>query len=178
MSTSPARKKIWMSLYFPALALEVFHRPGLSAETTDDSKAIAIVCQQRIEQLSTAAIETGITPGTMISHAYALCETLVCIEKDIQKEQQALQQIVQWLYEFTPNIAFHGPQHLILEISGSVKLFSGLETMKLRIKHTITQLGYTPILGLGQTPLAARVCAEQRYPDSHLRLPENTFQST
>ena len=167
-----------MSLYFPALALEVFHRPGLSAETTDDSKAIAIVCQQRIEQLSTAAIETGITPGTMISHAYALCETLVCIEKDIQKEQQALQQIVQWLYEFTPNIAFHGPQHLILEISGSVKLFSGLETMKLRIKHTITQLGYTPILGLGQTPLAARVCAEQRYPDSHLRHPKAALDNT
>jgi protein ImuB len=178
MSKSPARKKLWLSLYLPALALEIFHRPGLSAEAPDHSKAIAVVHQQRIEQLSTTAIETGITPGTMISHAYALCDTLVCIEKDVRKEQQALQQIAQWLYEFTPNIAIHGPQHLILEISGSVKLFSGLETMKLRIKHTITQLGYTPILGLSQTPLAAKVCAERKYPDSHLRLPENTFQST
>ena len=178
MSKSPARKKLWLSLYLPELALEVFHRPGLSTEASHHSKAIAVVRQQRIEGLSTAAIETGITLGTTISHAYALCETLVCIEKDIQKEQQALQQIAQWLYEFTPNIAFHGSQHLILEISGSVKLFSGLETMKLRIKHTITQLGYTPILGLSQTPLAAKVCAERRYPDSHLHPPENTFHST
>ena len=125
MSKSPARKKLWLSLYLPELALEVFHRPGLSTEASHHSKAIAVVRQQRIEGLSTAAIETGITLGTTISHAYALCETLVCIEKDIQKEQQALQQIAQWLYEFTPNIAFHGSQHLILEISGSVKLFSG-----------------------------------------------------
>ena len=113
--------KLWLCLYLPNLALEVFYPSRPKQMLSDDLKPIAIIQQQRIEALSYHAATTGLTVGTMASHAYALCETLICIEKSASKEHRALEQIAQWLYEFTPNVSRYGDQHLILEVSSSLK---------------------------------------------------------
>ncbi len=163
--------KLWLCLYLPNLALEVFYPSGPKQTPSDDLKPIAIIQHQRIEALSYHAAKTGLTVGTMASHAYALCETLTCIEKSASKEHRALEQIAQWLYEFTPNVCPYGDQHLILEVSSSLKLFSGLNHLKHLIEEKITHLGYTPKLGVSQTPLAAKISAEIDCPDNHQQSP-------
>lgn len=169
--------KIWLCLYLPNLALEVFYPSRPKQAPNDDPKPIAIIQNQRIDALSYNAAKTGLTIGTTASHAYALCETLICIEKSASKEQRALEHIAQWLYEFTPNICQYGEQHLILEISSSLKLFSGLRPLKHLIEEKIIHLGYTPKLGLSQTPLAAKISAEIDCPDNHQQTPRVALKS-
>ena len=169
--------KLWLCLYLPNLALEVFYPSGPKQPPNDGLKPIAIIQQQRIEALSYHAAATGLRVGTMASHAYALCENLTCIEKSAAKERRALVQIAQWLYEFTPNVCPYGDQHLILEVSSSLKLFSGLNHLKYLIEEKTTHLGYTPKLGVSQTPLAAKISAEIDCPDNHQQSPGIALKS-
>jgi len=169
--------KLWLCLYLPNLALEVFYPSGPKQLLSNDRRPIAIIQQQRIEALSHHAAATGLTVGTMASHAYALCEALTCIEKSESKEHRALEQVAQWLYEFTPNVSLYGDQHLILEVSSSLKLFSGLNHLKHLIKEKITHLGYTPKIGVSQTPLAAKISAEIDCPDNHQQSPGVALKS-
>jgi len=163
--------KLWLCLYLPNLALEVFYPSGPKQSLNDGLKPIAIIQQQRIEALSYHAATTGLRVGTLASHAYALCENLTCIERSPSKERRALEQIAQWLYEFTPNVCPYGDQHLILEVSSSLKLFSGLNHLKHLIEEKTMHLGYSPKLGVSQTPLAAKISAEIDCPDNHLQSP-------
>ena len=102
----PQRQKLWLSIYLPQLPLEIF----LQKETSFDpalNRPIAVTQNQRITTLSQAAAITGLKIGTFSSQAYALCDNLTCIDRDIQREQHALNHIAQWLYQFTPNIGLH-----------------------------------------------------------------------
>ena len=166
--------KIWLSIYLPQLPLEAFHRDDIDART-DMNPPIAVVQNQRIIALSNSAAATGLTVGTLFSQAYALCDALICIDRDLGKEHHVLKHIAQWLYRFTPHIAIHGEQHLILEVSTSLTLFSGLKNLKAQIQEQLTELGYQAILCASQTPLASKVCAELGFPDNHHALPEHAL---
>ncbi len=162
----PQRQKLWLSIYLPQLPLEIF----LQKETSFDpalNRPIAVTQNQRITTLSQAAAITGLKIGTFSSQAYALCDNLTCIDRDIQREQHALNHIAQWLYQFTPNIGLHGGQHLILEVSTSLALFSGFKNLKTRIHDRLNALGYTAVLGASQTPMAAKISAAFNLPDNH-----------
>ena len=90
-----------------------------------------------------------------LSAAYALVPQLYYRQRYLEAEQTALVQIATWASQFTPNIALKSPRGLLLEISASLKLFGGIESILESIKRGITEMGFTAASACAPTAMAA-----------------------
>lgn len=100
------------------------------------------------------ALAKGVRPGMALSAAYALARDLEVKRRDPALEAQALRALAAWAGQFTPSVALdeHG---LLLEVSGSLKLFAGIEPITAKLRSGITALGFTASLACAPTARAA-----------------------
>lgn len=124
---------MYLALYFPKLALELLG---------EQEVVLAISHQQRIFLSNHLAQEYGIYPGMSSNGAYALCSHLVLHEYDTISQQQALKRIANACLQFTSQVYIEN-SGLILEISGSLKFFSGLKNLNKNIQYYLRDLGYS-----------------------------------
>ena len=144
---------LWLCLYFQQLPVEIFTRDAQS------DKPVVIKTRQRISHANMAARAMGIRIGSSMDAAYTIDDGVVGFERDEEKELFALNNLSQWAYQFTPSISIKPPHSLLLDIRSSLKLFNGIDNIKTHLYRGLQRLGYTAVLGVHRTPLAAACTA-------------------
>lgn len=150
LETPTARCRLWFCIYLPHLPLES-SGPG-------DEARVVVEEQQGIHRVllaSAKAESAGIMPGQSANAALALLPTLRVEERSELAEQQALESLACWLEQFTSVICFAGPDVLLVEIAGSLRLYGGLLSLRQQIAAGLEQQGFSASLAIAPTPLAA-----------------------
>jgi protein ImuB len=150
---------LWIALFLPDLSLQVAHR-GL---IKDLPLAISVGPSNRpvIFSANNAALHCGVRRAMTIAAARALCAELIVLPREQSKEQHALEQIAAGVYCLTPNTSLN-KQSVLLEVSTTLRLFGGLSALLKRARETLRELGYSVVLGVAPTPLAAWLFAQAR----------------
>ncbi len=94
-------------------------------------------------------------PGQSANAALALLPELHIEERSEVAEQQALEYLAGWLEQFSSMVSFAGPDVLLVEIAGSLRLYGGLLKLRQQIAAGLEQQGFTASLAIAPTPLAA-----------------------
>jgi protein ImuB len=148
--TAPVLKRLWFCIYLPNLALEA-SGPG-------DEARVVVEEQHGIHRVllaSAKAASAGILPGQSANAALALLPALRVEPRNEVVEQQALEHLSSWLERFTSVVCFAGPDVLLLEIAGSLRLYGGLLSLRQQIAAGLEQQGFSASLAIAPTPLAA-----------------------
>lgn len=154
---------LWACLHFPALAMNLVEQ-GDPDSRTPNAKPLVVEITRKQRRLvlyaNQPAHQQGIVPGMTIPTAQGLVRELGCHVYDARAEQQALQQLGHWAYEFTPHIRTHGQNNLLLEISHSLKLFNGQQALAQQLTQQLPS-GFAPFsLCFANTDMAALLFAQ------------------
>src|SRR6188472_1292696 len=114
------RPQLWIALCLPSLPLE-----SLTNAASNDP---AVVVEQRQGQERVVAVNAharrcGIAPGCKLSAARALAVSLEVHERSDRLERESLESIAVWSQRLTSVVSLAVPDSVLLEISGSLKLF-------------------------------------------------------
>ncbi len=143
---------LWLAVHLPALPLEVFSRTlpadRPTAVTVHEAGPCILLCNG-------PAAAGGVRPGLAVGAAQALVAGLQLVARDIDAEQAALRRLAAWAGQYTPQISLEHPQTLFLEVSGSLRLFGGVEVILTRLRDGLAHLGYTVRLAVAPTPQGA-----------------------
>ncbi len=90
-----------------------------------------------------------------LAEAGALCAGLVHQEHDGEKDLQGLYRLARWMVRFSPVVAVQPPDALFLDITGSERLFHGLDQLAKRVYESLTRLGFRFEMAMAETPGAA-----------------------
>jgi protein ImuB len=90
-----------------------------------------------------------------VSAALALAPGLRLREREAAAETEALLGIAAWAMQCTPSVALDFPDLVLLEVSGSLKLFGGLEEIAARLRQGLDAMGYSAHLAAAPTARAA-----------------------
>ena len=148
---------LWLALYLPQLPLE-------SAAADIDPPIPRVIYETRgtrqtVHTLNAAAIDAGIEPGMPLGAARSLCDALHAVERDSDNEAAALNGLALWAQQFTSKVSLQPPDGLILEVGGSLALFSGLENLQRQIVSELNKLGYRSSHAVAPTPAASWLLA-------------------
>jgi protein ImuB len=163
---------LWLSIYLPLLPLEIFEQDGNNTCKNN----IAILEKNKILLCNKAAKKQGIEKGLNRASALAICNSLTFIERDLNKEKKVLANLAELAYQFSSQVVMYSSnqnQHsLLLEVSGSQRLFSGIKNLTHLIhqqlnKNTLTHCGFSHCFGIGETPIAAQLLARFHYHSDH-----------
>ena len=140
---------LWIALHLPQLPLEAFQRGLPSPEPR------AVAERQRILVCDGKAAARGLRAGMPVTAALALAPGLRLRERDASAETEALLGIAAWAMQCTPNVALEFPDLVLLEVSGSLKLFGGLARIAARLRRGLAAMGYSERLAAAPTARAA-----------------------
>ena len=152
---------LWLCLYFPDLAVDVFCRDSHGRGT---DRPVVVLDRHRVFAMNQLAADLDIRIGSSMGTAWSVSEQLVSFERNEQKELATLERLSQWAYRFTPSVSLQYPDCLLLEISGCLKLFKGLDALKQQVHDGLDELGFRVVSAVNVTPLAALYAAR-----GHLR---------
>jgi len=141
----PGENRLWIAAHFPKLALE-----SLAAAPVDEA---AVVTESwrgcaRVIAANDKALSLGIRPNIKLSAAFALSDSLHVLMRCSESEQSKLRALGEYAQRFTPVVSLVPPAALLMEVSGSIKLFGGLGA----IKHLLAA-------GLREQRITAHLCA-------------------
>jgi protein ImuB len=153
----PVRQRLWFCIYLPNLPLEAAGPVEHASAVVEDQHGI-----HRVMLADEDALAAGIMPGQSANAALALLPTLRLIERSELSEQQALERLATWLEQFTSVVCFAGPDVLLLEIAGSLRLYGGLRSLRRQVAAGLEQQGFAASLAIAPTPLAATWLARGR----------------
>jgi protein ImuB len=139
----------WIALYLPNLPLEALTR----SLATPEPQAVAE--QHRVVACDGKARARGVRPGIAVSAARALAHDLVVRPRDPAEETEALLGLAGWAAQFTPSVAHELPDALVLEVSGSLRLFGGVDRIRAGLLEGCTQLGFTALAACAPTARGA-----------------------
>jgi len=131
------------------LPLEAFQRGLPSPEPC------AVAERQRILVCDAKAAARGLRSGLPVTAALALAPGLRLRERDAAAETEALLGIAAWAMQCTPNVALDFPDLVLLEVSGSLKLFGGLGEIAARLQEGLAAMGYSKRLAAAPTARSA-----------------------
>jgi protein ImuB len=69
--------------------------------------------------------------------------------------REALEAVAAWACRFTPRVSLEPPQGIALEVEGSLRFFSGADSLRKRIAEGLETLGFTAGIASGPTAQAA-----------------------
>lgn len=153
---------LWLAIELPHLALDLASRG--QAPGTDLPIAISDGAGRRplVLDSNPAAARQGIRAGLPLSAALALAEGLQIKVRNPAAEQQALQRLAAWSYQYSSQVTIQARRHtLLLEAAGSRKLYGAIETLVERLARELLELGYHGRVGFGPGPESARLAARQ-----------------
>ena len=157
---------LWLCIHLPDLAVEVLRhadRPGgetgSSSRSGDEESPLSVVQEERgrpiIYRSSATAAASGIAPGMTLTSALALCPTLEIRNRDIGLEHSRLLKLANLANSFTPIVSREPSDSLLLEVSGSLRLFGGLHQLRTRIRDTLSLLGHRACIAVTPAPAAS-----------------------
>jgi len=140
---------LWIALRFPQLPLEIFLRGTPTPEPFAVAHGHALLACDRKAALR------GVRPGMSPPTALALAPRLIIKPRDAAAETEALLGLAAWATAYTPSVALEFPDGLLLEISGSLKLLGGLDTVLERLQAELHAMGFTVVPACAPTARAA-----------------------
>lgn len=140
---------LWIALHLPQLPLDTLLRGAVLPD------ACAVAQGQRVLACERKALLRGVRPGMSLAAARALAPQLRIRPRDPAAETEALLGIAAWAMQFTPNVALDFPDTVLLEVSGSLKLFGGEESIERALLEEIAEMGFGASIAAASTPLAA-----------------------
>jgi protein ImuB len=140
---------LWIAIHLPELPLEALLRGSPLPE------ACAVAERHRIIACDGKARARGVKLGISTSAALALAPQIRISQRDASAETESLLGISAWAMQFTPNVALDFPDAVLLEISGSLKLFGGLAKILGDIREGLATMGFTASLAVAPTARAA-----------------------
>ncbi len=169
---------LWMAIHFPHLALEVFTSQEAFADpegkpapvpTTDvaSEPPFVVLAENRIAHRNPAARTYGIELGTTLATAHAICPQLMHVQADPTREATRLQELADALYAFSSLVSLQPPDCVLLEISGSLKLFGSHAALEKQAAELCHSHGHQPVVRTSATPWAAVALARSQC--AHLR---------
>ena len=153
---------LWLDLHLPHLGLDLLRQAAAGKGTGGGEPLVLFEVtggRQRVHDRNRAAARHGIRPGQTLGEALALHDRLILWERDRRSELQALRGIAAWAVQFTPRLSLQPPRDVLLEISGSLRLFGGLPPLLRRVEEGMESLGHHARAGVAPTPLAATLLA-------------------
>ena len=144
---------LWIALYLPNLSLETLTR----ALATPEPQAVAeshciVACDGK-------ALARGVRPGMSAAAATALARELVIHPRSAADETESLLGLAGWAAQFTPSVALELPDALVLEVSGSFRLFAGAQRIVAGLRKGCAQMGFTAVVAAAPTPRGASMLA-------------------
>jgi protein ImuB len=140
---------VWIAVTLPMLPLEAVQPLSL------DAAPYALVARARIVLVDPRAQALGVRIGFARSHALALAPQLECLSPEPERESRAFEAIALALCAFTPQIVLADSHTLLLDVTGSLRLFGGLRALLRQIGTTLDGTGHHAMLGCAPTPWAA-----------------------
>jgi protein ImuB len=139
-------------------------RPTPSDPAADaiDQPCFALADHARILLPDLIAFRLGVRPGSTRSHAFALAPQLTLLAADISEEQRALEAVALALLVFTPKVVLAHANTVLLEVSGSTRLFGGLRALLSKVAATVKGCGFTSRMGCAPTAWGAWLLAHAR----------------
>ncbi len=124
--------------------------------STESEREPWIVADANIVRVANdVALAKGVRCGMALAAAYALAPAMHVKKREPQGETEAIERLAAWAGQFTPNIAIENQEGLLLEVSGSLSLFGGIEPITTRLRAGIIELGFTAALACAPTARAA-----------------------
>ena len=147
---------LWVALHFPDLPLAVFARADAS-----ESPAVTASASHRPDVIvaNPAARQRGVAAGMSIAAALALDPHLVIHLRDERAEAAALESIALWAGQWTSTVTIEPPGCALLEISGALRYFGGLERLLARIAAGLGEIGFAAVIAAAPTAGAASLLA-------------------
>jgi protein ImuB len=140
---------MWIAVRLHELPLEIFLRGSSTPEP------FALEERHRVFACDRKARARGVRAGMAISAALALAPRLNVVARDPAAETEALLGVAGWAAQFTPGVALEFPDSVLLDVSGSLKLFRGLPTLIERLQKGLEAMGWSAALAVAPTPRAA-----------------------
>ena len=139
----------WIALYLPNLPLEALTR----ALATPEPQAVAehhciVACDGKAQA-------RGVRPGLSTAAASALARELAVHPRNPAEETECLLGLAGWAAQCTPGVALEFPAGLALEVSGSLKLFRGLERIAASLRDGCARMGFTALVAAAPTARGA-----------------------
>lgn len=97
---------------------------------------------RHVVDCNAAAFALGVRPGMARGAAAALAPDLRFRERDPAAELEALEGFAAWAGRYTPNVAL-SPHGLLLEVSGSLRLFGSAGAIAAGLAQGAAEMGYT-----------------------------------
>lgn len=150
---------LWLALLLPALPLQ------LAARGIEHALPIAIIegPAQRpvVIHCNELARSAGVLPGIKLAAAQALTAQLVAVERNEEREREALAELAAWGYQFSSHVVLQD-DGVLIETGGSQRLFGGRIALDRLIQQQLGAIGYRGVTAQAVTPRAARVVALAR----------------
>jgi len=147
---------LWLALLLPALPLQLAER------ALNGTLPLAIVegAPQRLAVIhcNATAQAAGVAPGMKLAAAQALAHGLIALERNAEREQDALTELAGWAYQFSSHVV-QQPDGLLLETGASERLFGGHVSLHRALVTGLDELGYRAALAYATAPRTARLLA-------------------
>jgi protein ImuB len=109
-----------------------------------------------------AALVGGVKPGMPATAALGILDGLHVVERNTEAEQQALQRLAAWCYQYSNQVNIPGDRAgLFLEAGASERLFGRPQGLGIRLERELGQLGYHVMAGSAPTPEAAWLASRE-----------------
>jgi protein ImuB len=148
---------LWCCVELPDLGLEVCTR-----RMTDAAVPIVLLQDSRVVACNVAARDCGIGLGSSLATAHSICRHLTHCNRDVAAERERLRFLADAAYRFSASVSIREPSAILLETSGSIRLFGGLYGLKRQLAASFGELGHHPEIGFAHTPLAALALARAK----------------
>ena len=148
---------LWLGFYFPQLPLAVFAgEKDLPLAVTRREKG-----RDLIDRCNALAQAQGIHAGMPLNTALSLLADLQVRERDKELEQQMLEALAGWAWQYSSRISFD-PLLMLLEVGASLKLFGGFSSLMDRMRQEQPAAADLQYWALAPSPSAAALLARYR----------------
>jgi len=119
---------------------------------------------QRVFALDEKAETLGLKRGLGIADVRARHPGVAIVEAEPEADRRLLEALADWCDRYTPLVAIHGEDCLMLDITGCAHLFGGEESLVADIARRLGAQGFDARAGLASTPGAAWAAAHFSLP--------------
>jgi len=148
---------LWLAVTLPCL-------PLASVASASDADAPRVLFEAQgtspcVFACNAQAAAAGIERGMPLSAARALDASLQCVAREPTREVAMLRALARWAQQFTGKVSLQPPNALLLEVSGSLRLFGGVEALCQAVVSGLQHKGITVCHAIAPNPSAAWLLA-------------------
>jgi protein ImuB len=114
-----------------------------------------VASRQLVVALCDVARSQGVRPGMTLAEARALCPGLAHAPFEPAKYLRGLERFGRWLMRFSPAVAPEPPDGVFLDVTGSERLFGGIDVLARQVAVAIHRMGIAAGVAVAPTPGAA-----------------------